>query len=641
MENMNVEQTITLMQSKKIDAIREGAAHAGESRFVEAVPVLTGLLQSGNLGIQEAADTALRKIGGPQTVLAVIPLLRSDDVPVRNLAMDILREVGSHHLTALVALLQDPDPDIRIFAADILGSAESDLVLEPLCRALLDDSEINVRYQAAVSLGELGNKDAARCLNEAVSDDQWVQFAVVEALTKIRDESSVNAMIRALDTSSELISSMIVEGLGQMGNIKAVGSLLKRLDSTGTALRHKMVKAIVMILGPKGIVLLPLQERERLNAYLLSAIGDDEVEVQDAAIQGLAVLGGNEGSEAILNLAAQLDPVKDQDRLEDITGALASIGYNQALVEALRFGIWKKAVVAVRAMRGIQDNRFCPLLREAFWITKDLDLQREIVCAMTGMEDEGAGSFFMDVLGRHDDGHIIKQSLRYIGEKTRTREATRLVLSYLHHPFDDVKEAALDACVMIRDEAIIARSRAMLEADDPMHRLMAVYILGQIDASRYLEELRTALDDDLPDIRKIALEAIGSLCPVSPEVVDLIASKLNDASREVRQTLVEVFGQCPCPEVERYFFEALADEEDWVRIRAVEALGERRPAGAVDHLVSLLADPNAMVVLKTIDALGKIGGPTAFEALLQMLTHDDFEIQSAAEEAVTRIRHEE
>ena len=119
------------------DVLRDAAYEAGENGCVEAVGLLAGLLCSRNMGVQEAADRALRKIGGKEVVDAVKPLLRSDDAPTRNASMDILRAVGSQDFPTLIELLHDADPDIRIFASDILGSTDSRLAVAPLCEALL------------------------------------------------------------------------------------------------------------------------------------------------------------------------------------------------------------------------------------------------------------------------------------------------------------------------------------------------------------------------------------------------------------------------------------------------------------------------------------------------------------------------
>ena len=223
---------LALLKSDDKEIVREGAFRAGEDNCVEAVSMLAELLQTNHLGIQEAADSSLRKIGGKETVQAVLPLLRSDDAPVRNLSMDILREVGSHDLAALIALVHDEDADIRIFVSDILGSTGNVLAVEPLCDALLKDPEVNVRYQAAVSLGELGMSEAAGCLNKAITDEEWVQYSVIEALTKIGHSSSVDALVKALDTASDLVASMIIDSLGEMGNVKAVTMLLKRIEES-------------------------------------------------------------------------------------------------------------------------------------------------------------------------------------------------------------------------------------------------------------------------------------------------------------------------------------------------------------------------------------------------------------------------
>ena len=76
------------------DVLRDAAFDAGESGCLAAVPLLANLLCSHNLGVQEAADRALRRIGGKEVVAAVKSLLRSDDAPARNAAMDNLRDVG-------------------------------------------------------------------------------------------------------------------------------------------------------------------------------------------------------------------------------------------------------------------------------------------------------------------------------------------------------------------------------------------------------------------------------------------------------------------------------------------------------------------------------------------------------------------
>lgn len=628
------------LNSSEPAEIREAAFAAGQAKMTEAIPLLAGHIRSSNLGVQEAADRALRQIGGDAVVQAVVPLLRSDDAPLRNISMDILREVGAHDLQTLIDLLHDDDPDIRIFMSDILGTSDNRIAVAPLCEALLKDPEVNVRYQAAVSLGTLGFVDAADCLNKAMKDEEWVQFSVIEALSKIGADSSVNALARALDTSSDLVGSMIVEALGEMGNIKAVSVLMKRLDSSPGPLRNKIVKAIVQILGGKSLNLLVDKERDKFRLYLLAALEDEDEDIQDAAVLGLGYVGGEKASAELLRLAATLDPDRDHERLLAFVQSIASIGFNPALENVVRSGDEYSVRIAVEAILHMDDKAAVQLLMDEFW-NKSRDEQRAIIHALAEKADEGAKDFFLDVLERHRDGNVLKAALYFLGERIRSVESGDSLFAMLEHPYDDVKEAALEACIALEDPGMAERFRQYHNSPDPIQRMMAVYALGKLGVDENIEILTAALEDEVPDIRKIALEALFQGCQCDFDRLSLVVPRLHDENREVRLALVDLIGGCAVEEVEPYLMEALQDADDWVIVRAIEALGKKRSKGGVSHLIELLESDSPLVRLKAVEALGDIGGKAAFRSLLALMDADDPELQEAAQEAAEKIRQNE
>ncbi len=634
----NLQEVMTLLQSADPEEIREGAFGAGEGKYADCIPLLAGHLGSHNLGVQEAADHALRNIGGQATVHAVVPLLRSDDAPVRNLAMDILREVGGEDIQTLTDLLKDEDPDIRIFMSDILGATGNLLGVEPLCKALLKDPEVNVRYQAAVSLGSLGYKQAATCLNKAMNDEEWVQFAVIEALTKLRDESSVNALIKAMDKSSDLVCSMIVDALGEMGNIKAVPPLLKHMDKSPSALRNKIVKAVVKILGGKSLTLLTGQEREYFRIYALSALHDEDTEIQDAAALGLGFVGGEQASAALLELGERLDPHADQERIDNLAQSLADIGITQALSKALIHGTWKAGMIAITALRRMGKPEGAVLLCEHFW-EKDLEMQRAMIDALVDISAPEHGEFFADLLQRHNDGHVLKGAMRFLGHKCRCTAQGDKLFALLEHPYDDVKEVALEACVAVNGPEMTARFKELFKSPEPIHRFMATYALGRLGPLENIDELRLALEDEVPDVRKVAIEALSPVCDELGDDFQLLLDRLNDEVKEVRLAVVQTLGHSTLNGVLDSLLIALNDEDDWVRIRAVEALGQRKESSAIPEIVPLLSTPNTLVTLKAVEALGNIGGTTAFRALLAMVDNENPELAEAAEEALARIKY--
>lgn len=634
---------LSLLKSDDKELVRDSAFRAGEEQCVEAVEVLAELLMTNHLGIQEAADSSLRKIGGKETVRAVLPLLRSDEAPVRNLSMDILREVGNQDMPSLVELIHDEDADIRIFIADILGTTDNLLAVEPLCDALLKDPEVNVRYQAAVSLGELRMEEAAPCLNKAINDEEWVQYSVIEALTKIGHASSVDAMVKALDKASDLVASMIIDALGEMGNVKAVTMLLKRMDGSHTALRNKIVKAVVKILGGKSLTLLSEDERERFRQYLIVALEDEDVEIQDAAIQGLAYVGGESASEGILRIAGSLDPDQEHERFSATVRYLAEIGLTDALKEGVMSEDPQIAGAAVQALSMIvpgecgDKHEVCSLLMDAFWKV-NLPIQREIVRVAAERADESAKDFFIRILDEHSDGTVLKSAVYLLGEKLQLDDVADRIFPLLDHQYDDVKEAALDACIAIGSPQVRERFRAMFDSEDPMSRLMSVYALGKMGVIDNLDIIREGLRDEIPDIRKVAVESLAIGCGIDEEWKPLILERLNDESKDVRLTVIEILGQCYSEEFSAHLITALDDGDDWVRIRAVDALGEQRSQVAVPRLIEMLQDPNRFVVMKIIEALGNIGGTEAFRALLNLADSDEYELVNAAENAIANIQ---
>ncbi len=625
------------LSSGQTELVREAAYNAGESGCEESVPLLAGLLRSKNVGIQEAAEIALRKIGGASTVRSVLPLLRSDEAPVRNVAMDILRTVGDQDFESLVTILRDDDPDIRIFAADILGSTRNILAVAPLCDALLKDPEVNVRYQAAVSLGDLAFHEGAPCLNRALEDEEWVQFAVIEALAKIKDDTSVGALVLALNRSSDLVASMIVDALGEMGNIKAVNLLLRRMDASPTALRNKIVKAVVKILGGKSLSLLTEKERERFRVYLLVAIRDEDVEIQDAAIHGLGYLGNDMASLEILDLAGKMNPDFDRERILHAIDMLVNIGPGPALVRALDQDDGQIASVAVEVMARLKNKDLNHALMQAFW-TKNRDIQREIVAALLRVADPEEAPFFMDILDRHEDGTVLKGAIAFLGVKIKAQQAGDKLFGMLDHPYDDVKEAALEACLAIFDSGMRERFDQFFRSENPVRRLMAVYALGKSGDATARARIEEALGDEVSDVRKVAVEALAELCGSDENVLPILSSVMNDEVPEVRTAVVEVLGKLNLDKAVPLLMQSLDDRNDWVRIRAMEALAARKEPSAIPRVVPLLHAENTLLIIKAIACLGAIGGQAAFRSLLEMTNHDDPQIQSAAAEAVAMIK---
>jgi len=637
----NSQRILQDLQSDDTDVLRRAAFAAGDCKLLESVDLLCKGIASANIGVQEAAEYALRKIRGPRTIKSLLPLLRSDDAPLRNIAMDVLREIGVDDLSALHPLLHDADCDMRIFIADIIGSTRNHKSVTPLCDSLLKDPEVNVRYQAAVSLGNLAMPEAVDCLRQAMMDEEWVQFSVVEALTKIRADSTVTALTQALSSCSPLVSSIIIDALGEMGNIKAVPLLFKSLEKVSTPLRHKTVKSIVKILGGRSLSLLSPKDQARFRDYLLDTLHDEDDSVLMAALSGLSVMGDEAATKAIFHLAARLNPELHQDLIQAATKAIASIGFNQSFVDALHAKDDETLVhIAVDASLLMDDPLHVRHIKDIFW-QHGRDIQRTAAARLAQIAGPDDVPFFLDLLDRHTDGDVLKAALFFLGNRTKTEQATDKLFSMLAHPYDDVREAALEACIALHTPQATERFKRLFKEENPQLRAMAVYALGRLHLADNLPDLRAALEDEDPHVRQVAVETFGASGPCSTEYLPILLPRLHDENKDVRVSMVSLLGACNAPEALPHLLSALNDQDDWVRIRAVEGLGHLKAVAAVPHLVQMLETSSPMLTFKIIDTLGRIGGKVAFRALLGMIDHQDPEIQHVAAEAVSSIQAEQ
>jgi len=90
---------------------------------------------------------------------------------VRVKIADILANIGDPAMDEIIVALQDPDEEVRVLSALVLGEMRNPRAVDPLISALTDGSE-NVRAQAAISLGELGDARARDPLGKLAESDE-------------------------------------------------------------------------------------------------------------------------------------------------------------------------------------------------------------------------------------------------------------------------------------------------------------------------------------------------------------------------------------------------------------------------------------------------------------------------------------
>ncbi len=256
---------------------RRAAISLGEQEAQEAITALVQALRDASKGVQEAAIEALIKLRGRRTVKELIPLLRENDACLRNMAIEILKEVGRDGVDLLLALLKDKNGDVRIFTSDILGYTGEEMATEGLIE-LLNDPVANVRNQAIVSLGQLKDKKAISALLKALEKgDEWTKFVAIEALSKLGAEEIIDPLINYLQDENELVRKASLEALGKTGHPKAIPYLVRALKEADQGMKKGIIRNLMGYHADHLNASLKGQERKLLLNELFENLDEDDL----------------------------------------------------------------------------------------------------------------------------------------------------------------------------------------------------------------------------------------------------------------------------------------------------------------------------------------------------------------------------
>jgi len=174
------------LDAPRADVRRWAAKDLGD--HPQAVPDLCGRLASeGDGAVRDGILSSLVRIGGTAVIDGVVPLLRSEDAGLRNGVIEVLKALPDDTAERIAALLRDPDPDVRIFAINVLESLRHPGVEAWLIEVLEGDDHENVCTTAIDLLAEVGTPVSVPVL-QAVRhrfDSEFVRFACALALTRI------------------------------------------------------------------------------------------------------------------------------------------------------------------------------------------------------------------------------------------------------------------------------------------------------------------------------------------------------------------------------------------------------------------------------------------------------------------------
>jgi len=255
-----------------------------------------------------------------------------------------ISQVNAQTFQRLQKALNHPDSNVRYQAALALGQIGNPQAVEPLICALRDES-IDVKRQAAQALVQMSNFQAVAALICVLShSNRDVRWMAAQALGLIRNPQAVEALICTLNDEDWHVRGEAVEALGRIGNSQAVAALTCALSHSNRFLRMEATSVLGRTGNPQAVEALisALNHEDSLvtwkAALILSEIGN----AQAIAILTSGKIGNLQAVEALIRA------LKDEDSYVrwQAVRALGETGSPQA-VEPL-ICVLKDADISVR-----------------------------------------------------------------------------------------------------------------------------------------------------------------------------------------------------------------------------------------------------------------------------------------------------
>ena len=313
------------------------------------------------------------------------------------------KQAEGRMVAALVVALDDSNAEVRRNAAQSLGSLGDPRAVEALLQALRDDADAGVRKMAAWALGEIESPSAVGGLSQALrtDDSAEVRASAAWALGEIESADAVDALGAALRDANVEVRRNAVWALGQIESAEAVEWLVPALRDTDVEIRRKAAWALGEIENPAAV------------GGLTGALGDSDAEVRGNAAWALGEIQSPGAVEALRGAVADSD-VEVRRKAVWALGEIQDARAVPALTVALGDTDHETRKSAVWALGEIQDPSAIPALRPLLQ-DPDAEVRKTAIWALLEMDDPAVYDVLVELL-KDEDPEVRKQAAQALGD---------------------------------------------------------------------------------------------------------------------------------------------------------------------------------------------------------------------------------
>ncbi len=407
-----------------------------------------------------------------------------------------------------------------------LGQAHS-----PMSQRLqeaLNHSDSDVRFQAAIALGEVGNPQAVDALIAALNhSDSGVRWQAAEALGKIGSPQAINALSAAFNNSDSTGISHVASALGNIGNPQAMDALISALNDSNSEVRKFAVWALGNIGNPQA------------TDALISALKDSSSEVRSRAAFALGRICNPQAVDALISA---LNDVDYHVRTE-AAWTLSTIGNSQAvdaLIASLKHPDFYLRVQAALALTEMNYLEGLKVLNFALNQSVDYPLRVDVIWTLGMMRSPQAVNVLIAAL-KHSDGLVRKNAAEALGRKGNP-QGIEILIAVLNYSEGRRTQEILDLSNINNPQAVEALIAALNHSDSDV-RWDVAEVLAKRGNPQGVNFLSAALDHLDSKVRGKAAWILAEIGNAQGEdvLIDIIA--LNDSDSCSTEGVAKVLGK--------------------------------------------------------------------------------------------------
>ena len=549
--------------------------------------------------VREKAIALAARHVSPETLGKLVG--NDENAVLRNSALAALERQGPYASPHLVSLARGKDLEVAMFAVQILSRIKDPSTVEALL-PLVEHPDTNIAQAAIEALGALKAREAVPALIHRLDADLWLQFAAVAALGEIGDPRAVGPLLDAIP--NEMLSEPAVEALGRIAAPESLPRMLALLaDHDRLPLRDFVLRAAAVVLEGHAV---PPSVFTRFRRKL--QLGEEKQEAQLCDYLGGLIASSEKGlarAAASLALSVELEKLYPLVVQRAVEGDVEEARWTAALCRrherALRI-----------ALLGLLQNAD-PRVRRAALVATHGD----VITVLPLLQDP--------------DVAVRAAACQALGRSRDVAAIPALIDRFANGSPQEVS-AAGEALGGMPGQSLLALA-PFLEA--PERLLSALAVLEAAKSPLFEDKVVLLLDADAGPVRRAALRVLVNLDDVDFE--SHLVRKLEDPDESVRIEAVELIVRNGSSTRAVPALIGLLGVGDDLRYHVIRALGRLRATAAAHSLEALFSRAGGHERLEVVAALIRIAAPGILAFLKARLAEPDPEVRRVAADGLARV----